>query len=156
MTYVPTPASVVNPSWTGRNASISRHIPDHSSVLDMGCGGKDLLNYITPDRYVGIDYTDTHADVIMDFNQPFQIDGGWDYLVCSGVLEYLKDVEMFLESIRGKSQFYIFTMWKRHYTLDNPNQLEYQAYVDLISARFTVIVEDSWKKHTIFKCEDLC
>lgn len=156
MRYIPTPASVVNPSWSGRNAVIARHIPKKTSVIDMGCGGKDLLNYIEPSKYLGIDYTDSHADLIMDFNQQFEIDGGWDYLVCSGVLEYLVDVDMFLSTIQGKSKFYLITVWGRFHTLNNPNALTYDQYMSLIDSKFKIIVRNKWKHHVILKCEDLC
>lgn len=154
--YIETPAKVENPSWSGRNEKIASHIHIRAKVLDLGCGAKDLLNYIHPFEYLGIDYNDEHADIQMNFNEPFELPKGhWDYIVASGLLEYLVDLEDFFTRVKGHSAHYIFTVWKKFESLDNPHQLAtFKEYERLIKNNFRVLETDSWKTHKIYICRD--
>lgn len=154
--YIKTPSKLKNPGWTKRNIKISKHITDNSNVLDLGCGSKDLLRYIKPVEYVGIDYIDTHADIICDFNKPFEIPvNNWDFIVMSGVIEYLHDLDMFFNTIKNNSDKYIITIWKNYELLNNPNKLNsINDYIELIENYFYIVEEDYWKLNRIFICKD--
>ena len=60
--------------WRVRNKEILKLIKGfNGSVLDLGCGDKDILNYFIPRKgvivtdYLGLDRVKT-ADIITDFN----------------------------------------------------------------------------------------
>lgn len=88
------------PVWDGRNKIIAGFIPDGSTVIDLGCGAQTLKNYL-PDgcRYQPCDLVQSSPDVIVcDFNagQFPRMQERFDCAVSSGVLEYIKDHERFL------------------------------------------------------------
>lgn len=152
--YIETPAEVLNPRWSGRNKKVSTFIEDNSSVLDLGCGAKDLLKYIKPIKYIGIDYyTNDYADIKLDFNDNFNLPGGpWDYIVCSGLLEYLKDADNFLNNIKNKSKTVIITYWHNAKgSIDNPNIIyPIDNFTILFKSHFNVIKIDRWDNHNIY------
>lgn len=154
--YIKTPAKLKNPGWTKRNIKISKHIEDGSKVLDLGCGAKDLTKYIKPSLYVGIDYQSSVADIMCDFNLPFSLPHhDWDYIVMSGLLEYLSDLDMFFKHIKNNGSTYIITIWDKFRTLGNPSKLgSINEYVHIIEQHFTIVERDYWKLNQIFICKD--
>ena len=156
MNYIPTPAPIVNPGWTVRNQEISKFILPNTKVLDLGCGSKDLLRYISPSKYHGIDYNSKFADSTVNFNENFSIPDSWDYIVCSGVLEYLNNLKDFFSKISNHSEYYIFTYWtvaKRG--INNPSALELYEFNNILKNHFIVINEGHWNDHIIKVCKDI-
>ena len=123
-------------------------------MLDLGCGAKDLLKYITPKKYVGIDYyTNEYADIKIDFNSDFELpDSAWDYIVCSGLVEYLSDLDHFFSCISFKAKKVIVTFWTGAKAgIDNPNCVETLDEFDrLFQKYFKVIKVDKWDQHYIY------
>ena len=154
--YITTPTAVKNPGWTKRNITISKHIPDGTKVLDLGCGAKDLTRYIKPSVYVGVDYLEGHADVTRDFNLPFLLPTmEWDFVVISGLIEYLHDLDMFFDCVKHHGKTYIISIWNNFDTINNPNQLSsVDEYIQCIKRHFWITNEDYWKLHRIFICRD--
>ena len=113
--FYSTVGPTLNPTWTKRNKKIGSYIPNRSKVLDLGCGSKDLLEYINPKEYIGVDYQQPIADLNINLNDTFECPrpnkGKWSHIVCSGVLEYLIDIDLFFKTIKGNSKCYIFTTW---------------------------------------------
>lgn len=112
------------PVWTERNIWVKNFIPDNSSVIDWGCGDKDILRYISPSKYIGIDIN-PKADIIADFNIKVpKLFSTYDIGLVLGVLEYLNDPEYFLRSIKPTAnKFLILTLpslikpsWKQSFT----------------------------------------
>lgn len=156
MTYIPTPAPVVNPGWTDRNREISKFILPNTKVLDLGCGSKDLLKYISPIKYYGIDYNSEFADATMNFNENFSIPDSWDYIVCSGVLEYLNNLEDFFSKISNHSEYYIFTYWSvATRGINNPLALQLPEFDNILKNHFVTINEGKWNDHAIRICRDI-
>lgn len=157
MVFVPTPSSTLNPSWTNRNKVIGSNINNNSSVLDLGCGHKDLLNYITPKTYLGLDFNDI-ADIVVNFNEDFDLpEGDWDYIVCSGLLEYLVNVPRFIEKIKGRSKTYILSYWSKNNQLREPANLPKFSVEDFIQEtknNFEVVSNLEWKGHLIIIAKD--
>lgn len=89
------------PIWDNRNKKIGRFIPPGSSVLDMGCGAQTLKAYLPTDSvYQPCDLVKSSPDTLQcDFNagQYPQSDMKYSHIVCSGVLEYIRDHEQFLK-----------------------------------------------------------
>lgn len=156
--YVPTINSTKNPSWTGRNKTIASYVTDNTNIIDLGCGSKDLLNYIKPSTYLGIDYNQPLADLEINFNEDFQLpSGNWDYLVSSGLLEYLFDLELFFSKIKQNSKHYIFTYWEiahKAKAIKNPKVQHIDVVKDLISQNFIVTKTTKYREHIIFVCID--
>ena len=103
------------PSWDGRNQLIASWIPPGSSVIDVGAGAMTLEQYLAP----GTDYTPldvvTRSDrtLRVNFNtyEIPQLTRIHDYAVCSGVLEYIIPVHLFLDTV---------SKWARHIILSAP------------------------------------
>lgn len=161
MSYIPTYAATENPGWTGRNKKIAGFIKEHSNVLDLGCGSKDLLQYINaPKKYTGIDYNNPVADLSINFNESFTIPKfNWTYIVCSGLIEYLYDIDKFFKTIQNNSEVYIITLWKKFnasWSIDNPytKELSVLDVENKITNNFTIVKRSSYKKHNIYICRD--
>jgi len=81
------------PAWDGRNALIASLVPRGSAVLDLGCGSQTLKNHLdAPSRYVPCDLIPRPGVIEIDLDRNVwpDVDGAFDYVVMSGVLEYLK------------------------------------------------------------------
>jgi len=81
------------PPWDARNQLIAAAIPDNSSVVDLGCGAQTLRHYLRPGcTYKGFDLVANLPSVeFCDLNAGVypRIETVADYVVCSGLLEYI-------------------------------------------------------------------
>jgi hypothetical protein len=110
------------PPWDDRNRAIASFVPDGVSVLDLGCGAQTLRRHLKAScKYQPCDIIQSSPDVIhCDFNSgvypvlPIQ----YDYLICSGIFEYMRDPAKFISEIRSYAKKIIFT-----YNPSNPKQL---------------------------------
>jgi hypothetical protein len=96
-------ASAGPPVWDSRNATIAGLIPPGSAVLDLGSGAQTLKTYLQRDCfYQPCDVVQSTPDVIVcDFNrgQYPHVNRRFTHVVCSGVLEYIRDHRRFLKEI---------------------------------------------------------
>ena len=84
--------------WRVRNKEITKLIKGfNGSVLDLGCGDKDILNYFVPrkgvhiTKYIGLDRVAT-ADIVTDFNKEIvPLKDEYDLGLAIGLLEYLEN-----------------------------------------------------------------
>jgi hypothetical protein len=96
------------PHWDGRNEIIARLIPAGSSVIDLGCGPQTLRRHLDPScKYQPCDVIQSTPDVIFcDFNSGIypKVTQSYDYVICSGVFEYIRNPAEFLKknSMLGK------------------------------------------------------
>jgi hypothetical protein len=137
------------PHWTGRNKLIAEHFlePD-KSVLDIGCGGKDLLRYYKPVRYLGVDGI-VEADLVVDLNLDFKIPGGWDYVVCSGIFEHVDRADFLLKKLLNLGNEYIFTWWSS----PGYGRLTHNRMEDVIRENYSIILEKNWGPvQKVYKC----
>lgn len=113
-------------AWSDRNRFITPFIVPNSTIIDYGCGHKDILNYYTPKDYVGLDLN-PDADVIVDLNEYEPIRTNYDYALVLGVLEYLEDPFTFLNKVKNTANTFIIlnylkskkkNIWKQTFTLD--------------------------------------
>lgn len=92
------------PSWDQRNRIIAEFIKENSSVLDLGAGACLLKFYLKPGcTYQPCDIIVSSTDVIYcDFNSAVYpiLPRKFDYVVCSGIFEYMRDPVSFLSIIR--------------------------------------------------------
>ena len=91
------------PPWDQRNKLIGKLIPANSSVVDLGCGAMTLKGWLPPGCvYQPCDVVKSAPEVILcDFNEGLYpaLDRKYDYVVCSGVLEYMRAPLEFLKRI---------------------------------------------------------
>ncbi len=160
MTYIPTPSSVDHPKWKQRNIAIAKYIESNSKVLDLGCGAKNLLSYIDTSYYTGIDYNSKYADIDINFNYDFVLPvDDWDYIVCSGLLEYLIDLDHFFKTIQKNSSTYIFSIMTNNEArirLNNINAIKtVEKFIDKLEKNFVIENRIMLKTHNLFICKDL-
>jgi len=83
------------PHWDERNQYIASLIPAGSSVIDLGCGPQTLRRHLAPGcTYQPCDVVKSTPDVIYcNFNDGVypSVSMSYDYVVCSGVIEYVLD-----------------------------------------------------------------
>ena len=116
--------------WSNRWAFVKDYIPNNVSIVDFGCGNREVLDYVKPSRYLGIDRVDT-ADMVADLDQPLQIKGTFDLGLLLGVLEYLNDPERTLNNVVGYArEFVIVTLaakkkpeWRQAFDFTSIDQL---------------------------------
>lgn len=113
-------------AWSDRDRFITPFIVPDSTIIDYGCGHKDILNYYTPTDYIGLDLN-PDADVIVDLNEYEPIHTDYDYALVLGVLEYLEDPFTFLNKVKNTANTFIIlnylrskkkNIWKQTFTLD--------------------------------------
>jgi hypothetical protein len=92
------------PLWDERNRIIATFIPEASSVVDLGAGARTLKRYLKSGcEYQPCDIVKSSPDMIVcDFNSGIypSLSRRYDYVVCSGVFEYIRRPSEFLSSIR--------------------------------------------------------
>jgi len=88
-------------------------IPRGASVLDLGCGVGDLLAELKPSRGVGLDMSEAMVEQARTLNPSMQyhvgdaeslqslsdLGGPFDYILLSGTIGFLDDIESTLESL---------------------------------------------------------
>lgn len=131
--------------WAERNQRIASLFDENKSVLDLGCGYKNLLKYYTPSNYLGVDWFE-HADITINLNDDFVLPAGWDYVVSSGVLEYLDNVENYLTKIKELGNTYIFT-WRA-----KEDRYSYDEIRTLIEKQYIILSEDN-NPQRIYVCK---
>ncbi len=104
--------------WQGRNQYYHREvervyasmIPPGASVLEIGCGLGDLLAALRPSRGIGVDFSgktialakERHPNLrfeCMDAHA-LKLDGTFDYIVVSGLLGELEDIQKFFDNLK--------------------------------------------------------
>ncbi len=88
------------PPWDARNEIIASFIPAGSSVIDLGCGAQTLKTYLPHGcEYQPCDLIKSSPQVIVcDFNAGIYPETAtrFSHVVCSGVMEYIRDHRRFL------------------------------------------------------------
>ena len=95
-----------DPRWKKRIEAMAAHVSSGQSVLDLGCGQMWLKEFLPEDcRYFPCDYTHRGpGTIVCDFNQKEFPDQTVDVSFVSGCLEYVVDVDWFLDRIEAQSQ----------------------------------------------------
>lgn len=87
--------SMVQPSWDGRNKRLAELIPNGSQVIDLGAGAQTLKRHLRQDcGYQPCDLVKSSPDcLVCDFNEGIYPEKkkDYDFVVCSGVLEYMRE-----------------------------------------------------------------
>ena len=95
--------------WSDRFLFLEKYIPKNVSIVDFGCGNKQILDYCSPSEYLGIDIC-KEADMHIDLNKNFELTSTFDLGLMLGLLEHVKDAEFTLKNcIRYSDTFLILT-----------------------------------------------
>tara|TARA_Y200000002_G_C22684969_1_gene665586 strand:- start:3512 stop:3976 length:465 start_codon:yes stop_codon:yes gene_type:complete len=140
------------PPWRERNKLIAKQLEKNKTVIDIGGGGANLLNYYTPSKYLCIDgMSMPEVDITIDLNSDYQnqVPDGWDYAVNSGILEYIDDVPSFLDKQKKLASKYIFTWFpdKIH------GLLGHDWVVPIIEENYTIQNTIPWGIQKVYECD---
>jgi hypothetical protein len=147
-------------SWDERSSLMARHIPAGSRVVDVGAGAQALRSVLPPDcTYVPVDIVQRTPDTITcDLNREEPPALSADYLVASGLVEYINDagrlvrwmasvapnIVLSYEAADGESRRYRRNSgWVNDYT---------QGEIRELLSRNGLKVADSatWRRQTIY------
>lgn len=117
--------------WGDRLEFLKDYLPSNRSVIDFGCGNKEVLDYFQPSKYFGIDKYDKSADLIADLDYELNIEEHFDIGLVLGVLEYLENPDITLKNIKKfADKFYILVstapkkdQWKNSFTKESINEI---------------------------------
>jgi hypothetical protein len=143
---------LITPYWTARNKLISTEfLEPNKTVIDFGCGERDLLKYYSSSKYLGIDVIDS-ADIILNLNSRYTLDPGWDYAVNSGILEFLDNFENHFLNLKGLATEYIFTWWSGY----GYGNLPHSKFEKILSKYYRIDKEINWGPvQKLYKCSDI-
>lgn len=100
-----------HPAWEHRAKLVASMIPENASVLDLGCGGMLLEQFLhKPKIYLPCDLRPRDdRTIVCDFDKlQYPEVSNIDYLTCLGVLNYLEHQKELLQFICSqKANFYI-------------------------------------------------
>jgi len=98
--------------WEDRSRLIGNLIPSHTSVIDIGGGFEHLKKFLKEATiYKAIDIKPcTKQTIVADFNKnEYPKVGNFNYVVCQGVIEYIKNVDNFLNKMKQYGDIMIIT-----------------------------------------------
>jgi ubiquinone/menaquinone biosynthesis C-methylase UbiE len=108
---------VANQSFSGANNYYRRYleriykyiIPPGSRVLEIGCGKGDLLAAVNPGEGIGVDQSGEmlrqaqekfpHLKFVQSLGEEVQLEGTFDFIILSDLLNNVWDVQEFLAHI---------------------------------------------------------
>ena len=101
------------PTWDSRNLVVASLVAEGSSVVDVGAGAQTLRKHIKGlVKYTPCDlFKNTPDTHIIDFNEGVYPTGieQHDYVICSGVLEYVRDPEPFVRFLKASGKTMVLT-----------------------------------------------
>lgn len=82
-----------------------------SSIMDLGCGMQTLKKKLSSNtEYIGIDqYSHIESSLIIDLNKGEFYNKKVDIIFCSGILEYMYDMNSFVKNISNNTDIVIFS-----------------------------------------------
>ena len=119
--------------------------------MDLGGGAANLLKYYSPTDYMCVDGMDMpEVDKKLDLNTDYQneLPNNWDYAVNSGILEYVYNIELYLDRQKSLAKEYIFTWF--------PDKLQgkqgHEWIVPIIEKNYSITQTIPWGIQKIYKC----
>ena len=103
---------VESEGWASRSTIIASLIPSNSSVLDLGAGSQTLKRYLHDCNYQPCNLFQTTPDtMVCNFNKNIypKIHNEFDFVVCNGLLEYIRKPKVFLKNIMPMGRKYIIS-----------------------------------------------
>jgi|GEM_PF-902840 len=152
------------PGWDDRTKIIASFIPGRSSVLDLGAGAQTLKRYLKPGcEYQPCDIVKSSADVLLcDFNSGLYpaVKKRYDFVVCSGVFEYMRHPQEFLATISTLGEELLMSYaprrdgeskiarlgegWNNHITAS-----EFEGLLGTCGLTWTIVGQ--WNQHMLYR-----
>ena len=90
---------------------------NYNSVMDLGCGKQTLKKYIKDDtKYYPINqYNQAEGTIIKDFNKGEFLEQNVDICFCSGIFEYIYDLDDFIKKISQHCTYLLGSYCLREY-----------------------------------------
>jgi len=143
------------PHWRGRNKLIAGLMEPNKSVIDLGCGAKNLLWYYrNPLRYLGLDGMPIEeVDMVVDLDSDWRdtVEHNWDYSVNSGILEWCNGRRL-LKHQKGIAKEYIFTWWPASRP---PVRASFDAFESWVEEDYIINEVHDWGPQKVYKCVSL-
>ncbi len=120
--------------WGKRDQILGAMLPPDVSVIDIGCGGMGLREHLPKGAvYTPADIVSRTPDTIhIDINRRiWPDDRRWDFAVAAGVLEYVHDMENFVDCARCLADSLVFTYHVRR--MDSPTGAESRLDMEWLS-----------------------
>nr|WP_321524042.1 methyltransferase domain-containing protein [uncultured Cohaesibacter sp.] len=137
------------PTWENRASIFSHFIRPRDRVMDLGAGNQKLRKYIPSNcDYVPVDCTDKLDNTfVVDFNNEFKLpDGKFDVIVSLGFVEYMVDLDDFMEKLSTHSEgtYFLFTYsyFKDKVGKGKFNKLNKLRSFDEVQDKFSKYCED--------------
>jgi hypothetical protein len=143
-------------SYTSRNNYIKQYNLDNKSIIDFGCGTKDVLNYIFPKEYLGIDIVST-ADLIYDLDTlTFKTEAHYDVALMLGLLEWMKNPFEFVNSVKTVADrfiiLFLFKDQKKQKWKQSFNQIDVTNKLNNI---FNFVEIKKYEQWSVYECKDV-
>lgn len=153
--------------WNPRTILLYDLIEDATTILEFGAGMCYTVGLLKPHQvYTSSDlvnrdeYSAGRETIVMDLNEdPFDIEGPYDAVLMSGVLEYIEDLPTFINHLSGITDIvscsYSDTTnlktcekngWINHYTQKELRQL-------FLDAGYDMIYKSVWNDQLLYKFE---
>ena len=95
--------------WKSIHKDVKLYVPDGSSVLDLGCGDKEILNTIVTNDYWGVDLypkADEHHDLDAEL---LTWDRTWDVGLIVETLSFIREPDRLLDHYKQYANSWIIT-----------------------------------------------
>ena len=129
-----------NRNWENRTQILAKYFAKNCSYIDFGAGTETVKKYLpSPKEYIPVDgYPVTKNTRVHNLNYDVPIlDKKCDYIICQGLVEYLKDVPKFLKEIKPNADRLVITFyegtkekmngWRSFYTFEQFENLLEEA-----------------------------
>tara|TARA_A100001035_G_scaffold275607_1_gene269259 strand:- start:159 stop:623 length:465 start_codon:yes stop_codon:yes gene_type:complete len=141
--------------WRQRNQFIAENfLEPNKSLLDLGAGAKTFLWYYKPSKYFSVEGMPLEGiDLVIDLDTDFQdkIPGYYDYVLNSGILEFVKTPQKYLQRQLKLGDEFIFT-YDRKIGLTT---ITYEQMDNLIREYYIIDRKEDFGKQRIYKCRPL-
>lgn len=145
------PIHMISPHWEWRNQLIGNMLMPKKTVIDLGCGARNLLKYYEPAEYLGVDGIPS-ADLILDLDNDFKLPGHWDYAINSGILEFVIRPDLYLEKIKTIADEYIFSWWRG----PGWGRMQFNQLESLISSNYKIIeIREVGLVNKVYRCKSI-
>ena len=157
------------PSWDGRNERLAKLIPNGSQVIDLGAGAQTLKQHLGRDcSYQPCDLVKSSPDcLVCDFNAGLYPEKtqDYDFVVCSGVLEYIREPKEFIGRIitYGKTVIISYNLWDGKPSgkfsrlsqgwVNHLGPSDLEGYFEALGVPFEKV--DDWHGHFIYRLRPL-
>ena len=153
-------------NWDERTKILALYIRKNSRVFEFGAGRLSLREMLPQDcEYLHSDLVKRNEDtLVVDLNKSLPEIPKVDFVVFSGVLEYVNDIETLIKHLAGKTNCFLFS----YATLDKYNSVNFrrsQGWISDLSSEDIIRISKSitgqlevigeWNNQTLFSLKTI-